>query len=439
MYTSTLRPLQTQSFYSGNMATKTALNQIIEREAILLDNDLFRSHLQFQTNLFEQFKTQNDLSQILRTENDPSENDKLPPGAILSSANGIGQLAFTMLIIVRYTGWTPGSLTMLKAGEFDSTTITNDPASLSLNNCPIKTNSLLETIAWLLLEFLIFPCLKIAYADSEFSSVERRLIINLFSKEWGYNPEFVDQFISHIEPELEHFSYRRYTDNLKKICQFFPEINYEETRDELKHVIRKVIDADSTIHPNEQQQLDQFFEYLALEEEQRDKPTFVSSLWHNIFKGEDDRKDASIVEILKKIPLFEHLTRRELRTVSKLVYQRTYHPDEQIFQINQPGAAMFIVKKGNINIVLPGADNTETLLAKLGPGTFFGELALLDNSPRSATAKATENTEAIAFFRSEFNRLLNMYPSIGIKVMKKLALIIGQRLKATNEQLSASR
>lgn len=421
------------------MTTKIALNQIIEREAILLDNDLFRTHLQFPTSLFEQFKTKSDLSQILRTDNSNSGDDKVPAGAVFSSANGMGQLAFTMLIIVRYTGWTPGSLTTLKATDFESSSIINDSTQLSVNNCPVKVNSLLEMIAWLMLEFLIFPCLKIAYADSEFSAIERRLIINLFSKEWGYNPEFVDQFISHIEPELEQFSYRRFTDNLKKICQFFPEINYEETRDELKHVIRKVIDADATIHPNEQEQLNQFFEFLALEEEQQDKPAFISSLWHNIFKNDEDRDDASIVQILRKIPLFEHLTRRELRIVSKLVYRRNYHPDEQIFQINQPGAAMFIVKKGSINIVLPGEGDTETLLANLGQGTFFGELALLDSSPRSATAKAAENTEAIAFFRSEFNRLLNMYPAIGIKVMKKLALIIGQRLKATNEQLSASR
>lgn len=421
------------------MTNKTALNLIIEREAILLDDELFRSHLQFQTSLFDQLKSENDLSQILRTESDSPDQNKLPAGAVLSSANGIGQLAFTMLVIVRQTGWTPGSLTTLKGGEFESAAIINDAAALSTNNCPIKTGNLLETTAWLVLEFLIFPCLKIAYADSEFSAIERRLIINLFSKEWGYNPEFVDQFISHIEPELEQFSYRRFTDNLKKICEFFPEINYEETRDELKHVIRQVIDADSTIHPNEQLQLDQFFEYLALEEEQRSKPPFISSLWHNIFKNDEDKRDTSIVQILRKIPLFEHLTGRELRTVSKLVYLRTYQPEEQIFQVNQPGAAMFIVKKGNINIVLPGTNDSETLLAKLGPGTFFGELALLDNSPRSATAKATENTEAIAFFRSEFNRLLNMYPSIGIKVMKKLALIIGQRLKATNEQLSAGK
>ena len=418
------------------MTINQAVNEIIQSESILSNVEKFTDHLQLQKPLFELLKTNTDLSRVLVSEEDPSAETKLPIGAILSSLNGMGQLAFTMMVLVRATGWTPGALTVLKAGGFDAETTFKDAEKLSLNVCPVQTSSLLETLSWLVLEFLTFPCLKIAYADSEFSATERRIIIKLFTEEWGYNPEFVDKFISQVESRLGYFTYKRFTDNLKEISRLFPEINYEEMRDDLKSIIRKVIMADDKIHPNEQQQLDEFFDCLALDEEQQDKPSLINNLWDHIFKSDDDDHNKSIVDILKKVPLFQHLTKRELKIISKLVYRRVYHSGEYIFQMHQPGAAMFIVKRGSVNILLPGPEQTETLLATLGAGTFFGELALLDNSPRSATAKSAETTETITFFRSEFNRLLNMYPSVGIKVMKQLALIIGQRLKATNEQIS---
>ncbi len=412
------------------------LNKIIKKENILLEFDRFRNNLQISEGVFDLLKANDDLSKLVITNNEPSKNKQLHMGAILSSLNGMGQLAFTMMIIVRSTGWTPGSLDALKKEGLDVESIIKDTGKLSVNICTVEVSNLLELISWLILEFLIFPCLKIAYADSEFSTLERKLIVKLFSDRWGYNPDFVDKFISLVEPKLDEFSYRQFTNNLKEICQIFPEINYEETRDELMSVIRSVIMADDKIHPNEQKQLDEFSDYLAMEDELRSNPFLVNNLWNYVFKNDDKNKDISTIDTLRKIPLFEHLTKREMKIVSKLAHRRTYHTGEYFFQKDQPSAAMFIVKKGTVKIILTDLAEDETLIATLGSGTFFGELALLDSSPRSASAKAAEPTEAIAFFRSEFNKLLKMYPAIGIKVIKKLALIVGQRLKATNEQLS---
>ena len=67
--------------------------------------------------------------------------------------------------------------------------------------------------------------------------------------------------------------------------------------------------------------------------------------------------------------------------------------------------------------------------------TFFGELALLDDSPRSASAIASKTTETFAFFRTDLDRLLTAFPQIGLKVYRSLAMIIGSRLRDTNEQL----
>ena len=98
---------------------------------------------------------------------------------------------------------------------------------------------------------------------------------------------------------------------------------------------------------------------------------------------------------------------------------------------------MFIIKSGEVNIVDPDPDidSGQNIIATLGENAFFGELALLDDSPRSASAKANTNSEVYAFFRTDLERLLTSSPQIGLQVYRALAMIIGTRLKSTNEQL----
>jgi CRP-like cAMP-binding protein len=96
---------------------------------------------------------------------------------------------------------------------------------------------------------------------------------------------------------------------------------------------------------------------------------------------------------------------------------------------------MFIIRSGEINIVDHDEDHQENVIATLGNNSFFGELALLDDSARSASAIATTQTDIFAFFRADLDRLLDAVPHIGLKVYRALAIIIGIRLKTTNEQL----
>ena len=136
--------------------------------------------------------------------------------------------------------------------------------------------------------------------------------------------------------------------------------------------------------------------------------------------------------------MFSELSRNELRKLAAIIHERRYSQGEALFAMGTPGAAMFIVRAGLVNIVIPKDDGNDLTLAALGPGSFLGELALLDDSPRSASAIAAEDTMAMAFFRSDLNRLIETDAQIGSKILKSLALIIGKRLKATNEQLFSS-
>jgi CRP/FNR family cyclic AMP-dependent transcriptional regulator len=161
----------------------------------------------------------------------------------------------------------------------------------------------------------------------------------------------------------------------------------------------------------------------------------IHALWGYIFnKNEDDLKTDKI-SILQEIPVFKQLSRRELSRVADIIHERNYEVGEYMFHKDQPGAAMFIIKTGLVEIVMPDKEGKELTLAVLKKKTFVGELALLDDSPRSAGAKAVEPTEALAFFRTDLNKLLDSDPTIASKILKELALIIGKRLKLTNDQL----
>ncbi|MFH1723947.1 MAG: cyclic nucleotide-binding domain-containing protein [Elusimicrobiota bacterium] len=161
----------------------------------------------------------------------------------------------------------------------------------------------------------------------------------------------------------------------------------------------------------------------------------INALWDNVFRKGKDAGKVSKVQFLKTFPLFEGLNKRELGRVADIVYDRTYEEGEFIFEMQQPGAAMFIIKSGEVDIIVPQGHGKHLTLATLGPRDFLGELALLDNSPRSASAVATRRTEAMAFFRADLNKLLYTDPVIGCKIFKAFSLIIGIRLKITNEQL----
>jgi CRP/FNR family cyclic AMP-dependent transcriptional regulator len=116
-----------------------------------------------------------------------------------------------------------------------------------------------------------------------------------------------------------------------------------------------------------------------------------------------------------------------------VVYEREYQENEFIFETDQPGAALFIVQSGEVSIEILDSEVEITQIAILGKHSFLGELALLDESPRSASARALVPTKVYALFRKDLDRLCESNPDITTQIYKSLASLIGSRLKATNE------
>lgn len=160
------------------------------------------------------------------------------------------------------------------------------------------------------------------------------------------------------------------------------------------------------------------------------------AFWGNIFKKASSQKETTIA-ILRKVPLFEGLNKSQLHEFEKLIHRRTYEQDETIFWEGEPGVGMYIVQQGSVAIYKQTSEKEREELAILNHGEFFGELALLDESPRSATAVALQETQILGLFRPDLMELLDRKPRIGNKFLFNLAMLIGERLKHTNEELQA--
>jgi len=157
-----------------------------------------------------------------------------------------------------------------------------------------------------------------------------------------------------------------------------------------------------------------------------------SPMWSAIFGRKEKERDAAL--LLRQVPVFSGLSRRELAMLVEIGHRRTYESGEYIFRKGQEGDALYLIESGQVQVVT-GPPSDEKVLAYLGPGNFFGELALLDDSPRSASARAETETDLYAFFRVDLEEFLAGFPQTGLQVYRGLAHVIGERLRAMNEQL----
>jgi len=160
-----------------------------------------------------------------------------------------------------------------------------------------------------------------------------------------------------------------------------------------------------------------------------------NALWRNLFSQRVIR-EGTIEEVLSKVPAFANLAPRELKEVAAIVHKREYRSGEPVFYQGDPGLGMYIVKDGEVSIVIQGKDGNERELALFSDGDFFGELALLDESPRSANAVCKTECTLIGFFRPDLFELIEKNTTLGIKIVLKLAEIVAQRLRHTDKELS---
>ncbi len=159
----------------------------------------------------------------------------------------------------------------------------------------------------------------------------------------------------------------------------------------------------------------------------------MDSFWGNIFKRQDQQDTYTL---LKKVPLFEAMNHREMDAIERIMHRREYRTGEMIFRQGEPGVGMYVVQHGVVEIIYEPAGE---VLAELRDGDFFGEISLLNETPRSATAKATTACTLWGLFQPDLLDLLERDPRLGVKLLVPLAQIAGQRLIRADAQMQALR
>ncbi len=160
----------------------------------------------------------------------------------------------------------------------------------------------------------------------------------------------------------------------------------------------------------------------------------INSLWGNIFKDRDETCRDSCL-LLKKIPLFSGLRKRELRQIDRLVHRRQYKDGEVIFWEGEPGVGMYVVQEGEVGIYRDFAKCGQKELARMRAGDFFGEMALLEDDCRSATAVAGGTTHLLSLIHADLFDLIGRKPQLGITLLSTLANMLARRLRLTNLDL----
>ena len=143
---------------------------------------------------------------------------------------------------------------------------------------------------------------------------------------------------------------------------------------------------------------------------------------------------SEVKELLARAPLFADLTANELDALARVAERREFGRDQTIFPVNeQPPDGLYVIITGRVKVCLSSAEGKELILATLGPGQFFGEMALLDDSPRSATVVAQLPTATYRIRRDEFDHLLATHPTIAKTLLRELS----QRLRRANAQMES--
>jgi len=137
-------------------------------------------------------------------------------------------------------------------------------------------------------------------------------------------------------------------------------------------------------------------------------------------------------ELLRTVPIFSDVDEPDLEKLATLTTRKRYPKDGVVFFENEAGDTLFMVAAGRVKVTILGDDGREIILSVLGPGEFFGEMALLDNEPRSATTIAAEDSELVSLSRADFEGVLSHNPLI----MASLIKVLTSRLRHANHQIS---
>ena len=135
--------------------------------------------------------------------------------------------------------------------------------------------------------------------------------------------------------------------------------------------------------------------------------------------------------LLKKSPIFSMVMTDDLRVVAQAMEKQEYFAGERIFEIGDQGDHLYIIVSGKVGISLESKPSSKSYIATLSSGDCFGEMNLLDDLPRSATAEVIEDTILLSLEKTRLRGLIQSYPDMSVGMLRSLSL----RLRDANQKL----
>ncbi len=139
------------------------------------------------------------------------------------------------------------------------------------------------------------------------------------------------------------------------------------------------------------------------------------------------------IEALQSIPLFRSLGEPDLSEIAQLLIERRFPKDSTIFEEGVAGEYMYLIQEGQVKVTKMSDDGRQKILEMLSPGDFFGEMALLDQEPRSAAVKTMHPCILLALSRRDFIRLFRRNADIALEMIR----VLTTRLRDTDDQVRA--
>ncbi len=127
------------------------------------------------------------------------------------------------------------------------------------------------------------------------------------------------------------------------------------------------------------------------------------------------------IKNLSETGLFEGIPEEQIEKIFKVVKKGTVPGYTRIFRQNESGDKFFVIISGKVRVFKTNKEGTETELAILGPGEYFGEMALLTQEPRSASVETLEETQLLVLTKAQLDQILKIIPNISLTFVKQMA------------------
>ena len=144
-------------------------------------------------------------------------------------------------------------------------------------------------------------------------------------------------------------------------------------------------------------------------------------------------RSVQTTEFLATVRLFREFAEPELRALARQLRERKLRKGHVLFREADEGEEMFLLREGTVLVSKSVTGKVEQVLARFGPGDFFGEMSLFDRSPRSATIQAETDTVLLALDRNNLNALIEVNPRAAAAFFHGLVQVFIERLRASGE------